>query len=230
MKSNEQQTGHAWFASGFGRRVVAEESAHAKRIIARWHGAVGLQLGGCRFLLRHAAIQHCWWSNPSHGAVLANWVDLPFPAESVDFIVLAHALEESENPHQVLREAARILRPDGQLLIIGFNPWSLLAINSGAPWRKHWIHTLRLKDWLTLLELEPSGGSYANFLLPWGALHRNRKLRWLDAAGRRWWHIMGGTYLVSAVKRQAGMRLILPTFKIKKKPSLQAAWAQKNRL
>lgn len=230
MPLAHQWIGHAWFAHGFGRRVVAEESAYAKPMIARASGERAVQLGGCRFLLRHCRCAHCWWSNPTHGAVQCQWTDLPFAAGSLDFVVLVHTLEAAPHPHQVLREVARVLRPDGQLLIIGFNPCSLLAVRSGAPWRRRWLSILRLKDWLALLQLEPTAGVYASFLPPWGALYRNRKLRWLDAAGRRWWPVTGGVYLVQAVKRQAGMRLIRPAFKMKAGAAPQSAFAQKNRL
>jgi ArsR family transcriptional regulator len=44
--------------------------------------------------------------------------DLPFTAESFDTVLLLHALTYTENPQKVLSEAARVLRPKGQLLAI----------------------------------------------------------------------------------------------------------------
>ena len=38
---------------------------------------------------------------------------LPFESQSIDLVVLPHVLEFSDNPHQVLREVERILRPEG---------------------------------------------------------------------------------------------------------------------
>jgi hypothetical protein len=35
----------------------------------------------------------------------------------------------------------------------------------------------------------------------------------MDAAGDRWWPIAGAVYIVQAVKRQHGMRLIMPTWR-----------------
>jgi hypothetical protein len=37
----------------------------------------------------------------------------------------------------------------------------------------------------------------------------------MESAGDRWWPIFGATYVVSAVKRVAGMRLITPVWKRK---------------
>ena len=39
-------------------------------------------------------------------------VDLPFASESIDLIVLPHVLEFAADPHQILREVDRVLRPE----------------------------------------------------------------------------------------------------------------------
>ncbi|MFM1760358.1 MAG: hypothetical protein RLY75_1629, partial [Pseudomonadota bacterium] len=51
--------------------------------------------------------------------------ELPFASESIDLLVLPHVLEFAADPHQILREAERVLRPEGRLIISGFNPASL---------------------------------------------------------------------------------------------------------
>jgi SAM-dependent methyltransferase len=42
---------------------------------------------------------------------------LPFPAASFDMVVLMHALTYADKPGQAVAEAARVLRPGGQLLL-----------------------------------------------------------------------------------------------------------------
>ena len=49
---------------------------------------------------------------------------LPIETHSVDVVIMPHTLEFEENPHQVLREVDRVLRPEGIILLMGFNPWS----------------------------------------------------------------------------------------------------------
>lgn len=155
------------------------------------------------------------------GVVLAEPERLPFDSQSVDLLVLPHGLEASTHPHQVLREIERVLVPEGRVVISGFNPWSLWGVRQRipylAPWLPQTIHTQvslpRLKDWLKLLSFEIEMGHFGCYVPPL------RSQKWLDrfafaeAAGNRWWPVCGAVYVVSAVKRVAGMRLITPRWK-----------------
>jgi ubiquinone/menaquinone biosynthesis C-methylase UbiE len=58
--------------------------------------------------------------------------ELPFAANSIDLAVMPHVLESHDNPHQILREVERILIPDGQLVITGFNPLSLWGASTAV--------------------------------------------------------------------------------------------------
>jgi hypothetical protein len=40
-----------------------------------------------------------------------------------------------------------------------------------------------------------------------------QRFRWLDAAGDRWWPIGGAVYVIQAIKRVPGMRLLMPKWK-----------------
>ena len=46
---------------------------------------------------------------------------LPFAANSIDLVVMPHVLEFYDDPHQILREVERILIPEGQIVLTGFN-------------------------------------------------------------------------------------------------------------
>ena len=94
------------------------------------------------------------WSCLGFVALAANNVLL-----FVDLVVVPHALEFSENPHQVLREVARILVPEAQVVISCFNPWSLWGVRRAFgsktqyPWNGRFINLPRLKDWLNNVPL-----------------------------------------------------------------------------
>jgi SAM-dependent methyltransferase len=46
---------------------------------------------------------------------------LPIDSNSLDFVILPHSLENMLNPEEVLRESYRVLRPEGKIIITGFN-------------------------------------------------------------------------------------------------------------
>ena len=83
---------------------------------------------------------------------------LPIDSHAVDVVVLPHVLEFEPQPHEVLREASRVLVPEGHLVVLGFNPVSALGLRrvlkpraSIAPWCGTWFGAGRLRDWLILL-------------------------------------------------------------------------------
>jgi hypothetical protein len=111
----------------------------------------------------------------------------------------------------------RTLRPEGRVLIAGFNPLSLWGLRrvlsaEGAawPWNGRFIHLARLKDWLALLGFEIAGGRLACYAPPIDRAAWIERFSFLEAAGDRWWALGGGVYLIHAVKRVQGMRLIEP--------------------
>ena len=83
---------------------------------------------------------------------------LPFATESIDTLILPHLLEFVPDRHQVLREAERILKPEGKLFILGLNPWSprrfLKLTDRSSFWKARLIASHTLLDWLSLLKFE----------------------------------------------------------------------------
>ena len=72
--------------------------------------------------------------------VVSDWQALPFANESVDVVVLLHALEQTHHPMQVLAEISRVLRPNGHVLLIGFNTWRRHARLFGhALYQTQWV-------------------------------------------------------------------------------------------
>ena len=84
---------------------------------------------------------------------------LAISSDSVDAVLLPHTLEVSQEPHAVLREVHRILRPEGHLLLLGFNPFSWLglrhqfAARGFPPGFVQHMSQRRIGDWLRLLSL-----------------------------------------------------------------------------
>ena len=135
-------------------------------------------------------------------------------------LLLPHVLEFSADPHHVLREAERVLMPEGQVVISGFNTLSLWGLKQSLsrrdaqwPWNAHMIGLLRLKDWLRLLGFEINGGMFGCYAPPLASDKWLSRFSFMEKAGARWWPIAGGVYVVRAVKRTVGMRLVTPAWR-----------------
>lgn len=168
--------------------------------------------------------------------VAADPLQLPLASQSLDLIVLPHALESHLDAHHVLREAERVLRPEGQLVISGFNALSLWGMRrklsrrgAGSPWDARFIGLLRLKEWLQLLGFELNGGRFGCYAPPIANPAWHPRFAFMERAGARWWPILGGVYVVRAVKRVHGMRVITPAWrKERARRRAVAALPQKN--
>jgi SAM-dependent methyltransferase len=152
--------------------------------------------------------------------VRADPMFLPFECQSLDLLLLPHVLEFSANPHHVLREAERVLRPEGRLVLAGFNPRSLWGLarklqggERGYPWNGSFLNISRVKDWMVLLGLDVAAGSMCCYRPPINRENWLRRLRFMEPAGDRWWAMGGGVYFLQAVKRVQGMNIIQPQWK-----------------
>src|SRR6202140_2254589 len=119
----------AWFATPLGRHLLDREQAYFDTTLADIFGYHALQIGLPETpLLRASRIAtRCTVDLEEPAQVLADPHWLPFRENSTDVIELPHALEFTDEPHQLLREIYRVMRPEGQLLIAGFKPVSLFA-------------------------------------------------------------------------------------------------------
>jgi SAM-dependent methyltransferase len=97
---------------------------------------------------------------------------LAIATDSVDAVLLPHTLELEDDPHGVLREVDRILRPDGHLVVLGFNPWGWWGLRHAAsrqgfpPGSQRMISDGRLCDWLRLLEFKVHHSAFYYFVPP----------------------------------------------------------------
>ena len=153
-------------------------------------------------------------------ALAADPLQLPLASQSVDLVVLPHVLEGHPNPHDVLREVERVLMPEGQVVISGFNTASLWRVrqlfasrHNGAPWDAKFIGLLRLREWLRVLGFELNGGKFGCYAPPFRNEVWLKRFEFMEKAGARWWPVTGGIYVVRAVKRVHAMRIVTPAWR-----------------
>lgn len=225
-----------WFETPRGRYVLAWEQAQYDNAVDDVFGfhAVQVGLSGVDFLRENRIPLRIRAGQEAGCTLTSEATQLPLASHSMDLVVLPHVLEFSEHPHQILREAERVLRPEGQIVISGFNPLSLWGMkrmlgsalgrsdNGEYPWRGRFIGMLRLKDWLALLGFELNGGRFGCYAPPFVQAKWLERFAFMEKAGDRWWPIAGATYVVRAIKRHVGMRLVTPAWRDErvKRPAL----------
>jgi len=211
-----------WFETPLGRYLVAAEQTYFDAEVADVFGFNAFQLGFTRYDFLRANRMPLRCRIGEHGAVKvrADTCQLPISSNCADLVLLAHVLEFSDNPHQVLREVARVLMPEGHVIVSGFNPWSLWgaaryfgADRGDYPWNGQFIGLPRLKDWMALLGIEITAGRMCCYLPPVRSEKWLQRLSFLESAGDRWWPFGGGVYFLHGVKRVHGMRVITPQWK-----------------
>lgn len=157
---------------------------------------------------------------PSLSSDLEN---LPFAEDSLDAVLLGHALEYADRPHQILREVDRALIPEGHVLIAGFNPFSLWGAprlwanrSKRAPWNARFLGVSRLRDWLKLLGYEVRGVEYGFYGLPVQSTAVLNKQSWMDKTGSRFWPRLGGGYVILARKKVTTLTPIKPSWRARR--------------
>ena len=95
---------------------------------------------------------------------------LPVMTDSVDMIILPHVLEFVADQHDVIREVARVVKPEGKLVLLSFNPWRpyvhyqyVHAREKHDPWRGLFLTRSKIIDWLKLLNFEVEVAAGFNF-------------------------------------------------------------------
>ena len=240
-----------WFQTPPGQYLLGWEQTQFDLAVADLFGYNAMQLGLPELqTLQANRMPHRWLALPeelqsvpapdTHApcaesghlrvALVTDAAALPFPAASLDLVVLPHTLEFSADPHQVLREVERVLVPEGRVVISGFNPASLWGLRQGRarlggrvglPGAPHlflpdageFIGPWRLRDWLRLLSFEVESDRFGCYRPAMRTDKWLQRTAWMDRAGARWWPIFGAVYFVVAVKRVRGMRLLGPAWK-----------------
>jgi SAM-dependent methyltransferase len=214
-----------WFASPLGQRLLEDEQAVLDKELSCLFGYHLMQLSINRHvrLFGDSRINHCFALGAgSHGGcevgAYAAFDDLPLEDESVDVVILHHVLEFSRNPHQVLKEASRVTIARGFIIVLGFNPFSLMGmmkpfaqlLSTSPVWRRNSLRKSRVADWLQFLDCNTLRTESGFYSLP---LQNKRYLDIADRGGRwlsKFHAPFGGFYCLIARKERVCMTPIRP--------------------
>lgn len=159
------------YESPRGKLLQALEVDYLKRSISVSCKQTILQIGGlgwenefidCSlyqyFTILDIAAEGC----PDASKIRARAFSLPIQTSSIDLVILPHILEFDAQRFQTMREVERVLKPEGDLIVLSLNPWSLWLRTqylwdrklADSWWQGHFISRSRLLDWLKLLNFE----------------------------------------------------------------------------
>lgn len=246
----------AWFETPLGRYLLAWERDRFDQAVVDVFGFNALQLGLPELEALWAnRMPHRWLALPESGhgaaagqrvALVTHAAALPFPANSLDLVLLPHTLELSADPYAVLREVERVLVPEGRVVVSGLNPFSLWNLSMQ---RSRWCATLglqeadsshlflpeagelighwRLRDWLRLLNFEVDSTRFGCYRPAVRSQKWLERMAWMDRLGPRSWPIFGAVYFMVAIKRVRGMHMLGPAWKPRRSAAMPVAVAQK---
>ncbi len=144
-------------------------------------------------------------------ALVSDPAALALQSDSVDVMLLPHTLEFAPDPHEVLREAARVLTGEGELAVLGFEPlgsWRLRSAftrGGSPPGIARTISATRVADWLKLVGFEVGQPERYLYAPPFAGLRTAQARGLLERMGRRAWPRFSGAYLLRARKRVVAM-------------------------
>lgn len=219
---------HDWLQTPLGDALLQQETRVVEEALDGVFGEQFLQLGlwgENRTFTRFTRTQRCSLiaeTRAGQPCAVGNLHQLPVETDSVDAILMPHALDYSDRPHAVLREVDRVLRRDGRLIILGFKPgglWGLRRLIPGAgmpPGAEHLISERRLKDWLQLLDMRIQGSLRYFFRWPLPGNKASGSNLW-ERRGQAWWPELSACYMLSAQKRVSTLTPVRPLWRRKPK-------------
>ena len=170
----------AWWETPIARALLAAESELLGEALEDVFGWELLQVGAWGSGRELLAGSRSRRQTLIAGAVFAGGTDvfarpsqLPVVSDCIDAVLLPHTLEFAPDPYVVLREVDRVLVGEGQLLVLGFRPWSLWGMRarwsrSGFPPGMRRVLSERLlREWLVLLGFEVVAAQRYLYLSPW---------------------------------------------------------------
>lgn len=150
----------------------------------------------------HTLISPLLHKHTKYNFIESNFHELPLHTGSIDLVMLPHILEFVDNPRQLIAEACRVIKPEGLIVICGFNPmstWGLkkaLTTDKTAPWSGNFFHASKIKKWLQLVDFDMEQQEFILYRPPLSNEAMYQKLRFLEFVGSHLFRPFGGVYIL----------------------------------
>ncbi|MDD5267222.1 MAG: methyltransferase domain-containing protein [Methylococcales bacterium] len=160
----------AWYQTPRGKLLKGLEADYLQKSITVSCQQIILQIGGlgwesdfidCTLYKNYTVLDAKGLGGDETRKIQARAYCLPLQSDSVDMIIVPHLLEFDSHRFQTMREVERVLKPEGLLVVLNFNPWSLWVRyqylwdkKMADSWGGHFISRSRILDWLKLLNFE----------------------------------------------------------------------------
>lgn len=213
-KTDIQKKMALWWEDPLGQFVLRQEKKALHSLLSHFYGNYQFQLGIEQRLLPDVSRSYMQKIMAKAADIEGSNERLPFKCHSLDTLLLAHVIEFSPDPHQVLREVERVLVADGTLVLCCFNPWSLFGLRrifsckDTPPWHGHFFSQTRIKDWLALLNFEVVATKQVVFEPPINSERVLNKSSIMASLGKRVWPIFSGVTILVATKRTIPLTLV----------------------
>lgn len=205
-----------FYASALGAAV---RRAAARRLAALWPNTEGLDILGVGYASpylesfrdsarRTVALMPAeqgaepWPAQSRRLSCLTDEARLPLMDAVFDRVLLVHALEEANAAAVLLREIWRVMAPEGRLVVIVANRWSLWAQADATPFGHGRPYSrTQLAGLLEGSMFEPAASARALYAPPTAWPPSVRAADAFERVGEIIWPAQGGLLLMEAVKR-----------------------------
>jgi SAM-dependent methyltransferase len=143
-----------------------------------------------------------WPAGAASLSALAEEGRLPFIDAIFDRVLVVHTLEETDTVRPLLREIWRVMAPEGRLLVIAANRWSLWAQADATPFGHGRPYSrIQLAELLADSMFEPVASARALYAPPSNWAPFVKAADAFERVGEVVWPAQGGLVLMEAVKR-----------------------------
>lgn len=237
--SLRQRRAARWWTGRSGRLLLERASEILPPWIERLHADTVLQLGQPVFWNPLQSERSWVLLNDGFVCAAEGYLQvygrcdaLPFADLRFDLVLVPFCLTRMSDTRRILEECWRVLRPEGHVLIMDFNPsgslgmlrrWHLWRRDRSWPWREPFLPLTQLRRLLEEIGFGLRQGRYFQYTVP-GFGH---SAQWLELVGDRWWPAGANAYILLAQKREHSPTLVglLPARQKKRRPKLATATA-----